>query len=150
MDLSLIAEELAAGLRSDDSSRSVEFRIQPGLSAWGDEGLLRLALDNLIGNAWKYSQNEPQAVIEFGCDSLEDEPTFFVRDNGAGFDPRFSDNLFKAFGRLHNSKEFAGTGVGLETVKRVIDRHKGTIYGTGEVGKGAAFFFTLGQRPKKD
>ncbi len=142
VDLSDIAHQVIEDLRSGDE-RPVEVTIQPGLHAQGDPNLLRLALENLLGNAWKFTRKTPQPRIEFGTVKKEGEPVYFVRDNGAGFDANYAERLFGAFQRLHDSNEFEGTGVGLATVQRVVRRHGGNIRGEGEMGKGATFYFTL-------
>jgi light-regulated signal transduction histidine kinase (bacteriophytochrome) len=120
----------------------VEFVIADGLTASGDPHLLQLVLENLLGNAWKYTSLKPAACIEFGRTVADGEAAYFVRDNGAGFNMAYSDKLFGAFQRLHGS-EFEGTGIGLATVKRIIHRHGGTVWGEGSVGQGAVFYFTL-------
>ena len=144
VDLTAIAADIAARLREQDSSRSVEWRIQPGLKGQGDPRLLRIALDNLLGNAWKFTSKRDGAVIEFSQETRPGEPPAFrVRDNGAGFDMAHSSKLFGAFQRLHGMQEFAGTGIGLATVQRIIHRHGGRVWAEGAVGQGATFFFTL-------
>jgi hypothetical protein len=144
VDLSGIARDVAAKLREASPSRRAEVLVADGLEADGDPNLLRIALVNLIGNAWKYSAKKEAARIEVG--SFLDGAgarTFFVKDNGAGFDMAYSDKLFGAFQRLHAQAEFDGTGVGLATVQRIILRHGGKIWAEGAVGKGATFYFTL-------
>ena len=120
--------------------------IEPELFADCDPHLAQIALENLLGNAWKYSRNTQQPRIEFGRvpSSETNAPTFFVRDNGAGFDMSRSDRLFKPFTRLHQPSEFQGSGIGLATVHRIIERHGGQIFGKGEVGRGAVFQFRFG------
>jgi len=110
---------------------------------WTDRGLQRVALTNLLENAWKYSANEPRSVIEVGLVQVEGESAFFVRDNGCGFDMSYSEKLFQPFQRLHAVGEFEGTGVGLATVQRAVRRHGGEIWGESSVGEGATFYFTL-------
>jgi PAS domain S-box-containing protein len=142
VNLSSLANEIAAELSNSDSTRAVQFRIAPNCSARGDPNLVRLALDNLLRNAWKFSGKCNEARIEFGrIDGPE--PAFYVRDNGAGFDTAFSKKLFGVFQRLHKTSEFPGTGVGLATVMRIINRHGGRIWATGAVNQGATFYFTL-------
>ncbi|GLI37243.1 CHASE domain-containing protein [Geobacter hydrogenophilus] len=144
VDLSAMAREIAADLQGGDPGRSVTFRIADGVVAPGGAGLLRVVLENLLGNAWKYTGGKEGALIEFGVEAKEGERLFFVRDNGAGFDMRYADRLFGVFQRLHSAAEFEGTGVGLATVRRIILRHGGRIWAEGSVGRGATFFFTLG------
>jgi PAS domain S-box-containing protein len=140
VDLSRIAGEVAENLRSRDYGREVTFEISPGLVAEGNPSLVKLALENLMDNAWKFtSKNEGGATIEFG----REDDAFFVRDDGAGFEMDYAHKLFGAFQRLHDSEEFEGTGVGLATVARAIHRHGGKVWAEGEVGKGATFYFTL-------
>jgi PAS domain S-box-containing protein len=142
VNLSSLARNIAANLTNSDSTRCVEFVIAPECSAHGDSRLLRMALDNLLSNAWKFSAKRVQGRIEFG--RIESpEPTFFVRDNGAGFDMAYARKLFGVFQRLHAASEFPGTGVGLATVQRIMTRHGGRAWATGEVNQGATFYFTV-------
>jgi PAS domain S-box-containing protein len=144
INLSAMAEAIAAELRRLEPARTVEVVIAPALRASGDARLMRVVLENVLGNAWKFSVEKPQARIEFGVQTEPDgTPVFFVRDNGAGFDMRYADKLFGAFQRLHRMSEFPGTGIGLATVQRIIHRHGGRVWAEGEVGQGATFFFTL-------
>jgi signal transduction histidine kinase len=143
VDLSLIAREIASDLQKSDPSRSAEFVITPGMMVNGDKQLLHLALQNLLNNAWKFSRNGKQALIEFGVESTDGKQVYFVRDNGAGFDMTYVDKLFGSFQRLHSEKEFEGTGIGLATVQRIIQRHGGKIWAEGMVGAGATFYFTI-------
>ncbi len=144
VDLSARTREIAAELGKSQPERDVEFVIADGLIANGDARLLRLALENLLGNSWKFTSREERARIEFGSTALEGrERVYFVRDNGVGFDETYADKLFGAFQRLHAAEEFEGTGIGLATVQRVVHRHGGRIWAKGEVGQGATFFFTL-------
>lgn len=143
VDLSDVANSVAAELRKSGPDRQVEFRVAEGLTVKGDSRLLRVAVENLLSNAWKYTSAHPRARIEFGCKADNGKPVYFVRDDGAGFDARYSDRLFGAFQRLHTEMEFPGTGVGLATVQRIIHRHGGEIWAEGAVEKGATFFFTL-------
>ena len=142
VNLSDLVGSIAADLVKSEPGRVVEFVIAPDIQARGDERLLRVALDNLLQNAWKFSSREPRARIEFGL-TAEPESAFYVRDNGAGFDMAYADRLFGVFQRLHSLREFPGTGVGLATVQRIINRHGGRVWATGAVNQGATFFFTL-------
>jgi len=143
VDLTAIAEEIVGELRTADPERSVDIRITSQLNAIGDPYLLRIVLENLLNNAWKYSGKREHAVIEFGMCNQDGESCFFVRDNGAGFDMAYANKLFGAFQRLHDAKEFMGTGVGLATVQRIIHRHGGRIWVAAAVDQGATFYFTL-------
>jgi light-regulated signal transduction histidine kinase (bacteriophytochrome) len=146
VDLSALATEMAATLRQHDPGRAAEIVIAPGLTARGDPVLLRTVLQNLLGNAWKFTAKTAAARIEFGQARRDDgRPAFFVRDNGAGFDRAFAAKLFLPFQRLHRQEEFAGTGIGLSLVKRIITRHGGEVWAEGEVGQGATFWFTLAE-----
>ena len=142
VDLSQLAHYIADDLRREQPARSVQFHIHAGMSTQGDPTLLRVVLENLLGNAWKYTSKQPQAEIWFTPHS-ELAHTYTVRDNGAGFDMRFADRLFGVFQRLHSANDFAGTGVGLASVKRIVQRHGGEIWAQAEVGRGAAFHFSL-------
>jgi signal transduction histidine kinase len=142
VDLSKLAEAIAAGLCQAEPKRSVKFILKPGLVAQGDERLLRIVLENLFRNAWKFTLQQTKPRIEFGFVS-EPTPAFFVRDNGAGFDMAYADRLFRVFQRLHSATEFPGTGVGLATVQRIINRHGGRIWAEGVVNQGATFNFSL-------
>jgi PAS domain S-box-containing protein len=139
VDLSAAAQSFVADLQSIEPARTVRFAIAPGLRATGEPLLLRAVLENLIGNAWKFTRRKPQALIEFGRNGEE----FFIRDNGAGFDMAYANKLFGAFQRLHTADEYEGTGIGLATVARVVHRHGGKIRAEGTVGAGATFWFTL-------
>ena len=143
VDLSRMAEIAAEALKKIQSDRKAEFVIEKGLTAEGDERLLRVALDNLLGNAWKYTGKRPQARIEVGRTNHGGRPAYFVRDNGAGFNMAYAHKLFGAFQRLHSVSEFPGTGIGLATVQRIIHRHGGRVWAESEVDKGATFYFTL-------
>jgi len=142
VDLGAIARRVAAGLREREPDRDVEVRIG-GARAQGDARLLRIVLDNLLGNAWKFTAGTPGAVIEFGAVDEDGSRSFFVRDNGAGFDMAYADKLFGPFQRLHHDDEFVGTGIGLATVQRIIRRHGGDIRAEGTPGAGATFTFTI-------
>ena len=143
VDLSQLAAFVIDDLRRAAPERPVEVQIDPDLRVRGDPTLLRLVLENLLGNAWKYSGQNPRARIEFGCSSGDGRRVFAVRDNGAGFDMRVADRLFGLFQRLHSAKDFPGTGVGLASVRRIVQRHGGEVWAEAEPGRGAAFFFTL-------
>ena len=143
VDLSKIARDIATELQRSTPERPVEFAITPGLEARGDVRLLRVALENLLRNSWKYTAKQPQPRVEFGTADGNGERVFMVRDNGAGFDMQYADKLFGVFQRLHSADEFEGTGVGLATVRRIITRHGGRIWAEGVVDRGATFYFTL-------
>jgi signal transduction histidine kinase len=143
VDLSSLAQEIYSHLRATNPARQVEFKITPGLMAEGDEGLLRVVLENLLGNAWKFSGTRQQATIEFGREKKNNEMTYFVRDNGVGFDVKYAEKLFAPFQRMHDESRFPGTGVGLATVQRIIRRHGGRIWVEAAVEQGASFYFVL-------
>jgi signal transduction histidine kinase len=143
VNLSEIASQFAAELRARHMERQVEFVIMEGLAVRGDQRLLRIALANLLENAWKFSSKKAHSCIEFGKAQHNGRDAFFVRDNGAGFDMAYADKLFGAFQRLHSMTEFDGTGIGLATVQRIINRHDGDIWAEGAVGQGATFYFSL-------
>ncbi len=148
VDLSVLASGIAKELQNSQPEREVEFVIEEGVTAWGDARLLLVALENLLGNACKFTSKTPGGRIEFG---VEQGPggAYYVRDNGAGFDMNYAGKLFGAFQRLHGSGEFEGTGIGLATVQRIIHRHGGRVWAEGEVGRGAVFYFTLGGMPTR-
>lgn len=143
VDLSRLAGDVLAELRGRDPGREVGVAIQPGVAGEADAVLVRSVLENLLGNAWKFTAKTPDARIEFGTVSIDGENVYFVKDNGAGFDMAYSDKLFGAFQRLHDQREFPGTGVGLATVARVVHRHGGRVWAEGRPGEGATFYFTL-------
>ncbi len=143
VDLSEIAESIGAVLKREQPERQVDLSVSPGMVAQGDARLLRIAVENLLANAWKFTSRRERAQIEFGIMESSDHPAYYVRDNGAGFDGAYGDRLFVPFQRLHNEADFPGTGVGLATVQRIIQRHGGRVWAEGEVDKGATFFFTL-------
>lgn len=146
VNLSAVARDVSEVLKETRPGRDAEFVIAEGLLATGDERLLYAALQNLLDNAWKFTEKSGAARIEFGLAEVRGGPAYFVRDNGAGFDMAYSGKLFGLFQRLHGINEFEGTGIGLATVSRIIDRHGGRIWAEGEVGKGAVFYFTLGEK----
>ena len=143
VDLSALAKAVAEDLRHDQPERQAEFVISEDLLVSGDPVLLRAVMENLLGNAWKFTKTRSRARIEFGVSEADGTPAYFVRDNGIGFDMAYAGKLFGAFQRLHSSSEFEGTGIGLATVQRIIHRHGGRVWAKGEVGVGATFFFTL-------
>ena len=143
VDLSRIVRHIERDLRRTDPKRQVHFEIAEGAVAIGDEQLLRIALENLVGNSWKFTRKKKRARIEFGYRQENGETVFYVKDNGAGFDMRYVHKLFGAFQRLHSPNEFEGSGVGLATVQRIIHRHGGRIWAEGKPGKGATFYFTI-------
>jgi light-regulated signal transduction histidine kinase (bacteriophytochrome) len=145
VDLSALASAILERLRESDPGRVVETRVRPGVTAIGDGRLLRIALANLLENAWKFTAREPVGRIEFGMTTAGGESTYFVRDNGAGFDMEHADRLFGPFQRLHLATEFPGSGIGLATVQRIIHRLGGRVWAEGLVGQGATFSFTLGR-----
>jgi len=144
VELSTIADNVIGTLRFREPGRQVEVKIERGIEVHGDPGLLRSAMENLLSNAWKYTAKNPNAVIEFGRVQQGGARTFVVRDNGAGFDMKYSAKLFEPFQRMHTEQEFAGHGIGLATVQRIIHRHSGKIWAEAEPGKGASFYFTVG------
>ncbi|HEY6872699.1 MAG TPA: response regulator [Geobacteraceae bacterium] len=146
VDLSRLARSVSRDLLLRNPERTVTFRIAEGVMADGDAKLLRVVLENLLGNAWKYTGTRHGAVIEFGVLEQGGEAVHFIRDNGVGFDMASAERLFGAFQRLHDAEEFEGIGIGLATVERIIQRHGGRVWAEGEEGKGATFYFTLGSQ----
>jgi light-regulated signal transduction histidine kinase (bacteriophytochrome) len=143
VDLSRMARGIAAELQKSQPGRRVTFRIDDGLTARCDARLIKVVFENLLGNAWKFTGKKEIATIEFGTMQAGGTFTYFVRDDGAGFDMAFSDKLFATFHRLHLEKEFPGTGIGLSIVQRIIRRHGGSVWAEGEVERGATIYFTL-------
>ena len=144
VDLSRIAQEKATELHRTEPGRKAVFRIAPQLQVQGDPQLLYIALENLIGNAWKYTARVPETVIEFGSFTCsEGDRVFFLKDNGAGFNSERLEELFKPFKRLHSAQDYPGTGLGLATVRRIMRRHNGRVWAEGKPGCGATFFFTI-------
>jgi PAS domain S-box-containing protein len=143
IDLSALARSVATEIQRTHPDRKVDFVIASGIIGVGDGSLVRVALENLIGNAWKFTSRQPAPRIEFGAVDQSGSTVYFVRDNGAGFDMTYADKLFGAFQRLHTNEEFPGTGVGLPTVQRIVRRHGGKVWAEGAVDKGAVFYFTL-------
>ncbi len=151
VDLSALAREIAAEIQKSRPDREAMFVIAEDLVAEGDPRLLRVALENLLGNAFKFTSKKVVATIEFGAASYEGgDVAYYVRDDGVGFDPRYAEKLFGAFQRLHGADEFEGTGIGLATVARIVHRHGGRVWAEGAVGEGATFFFTLGGRHRQE
>ncbi|MBW8723256.1 MAG: histidine kinase, partial [Polaromonas sp.] len=145
VDLSALATALLDGRREREPERQVQIRVEPGLVGQGDPRLLKQVLDNLLGNAWKFSAKQELTDISFGHEVNEaGETVYFVRDGGAGFDMAYAEKLFGAFQRLHSLSEFAGTGIGLATVHRIVARHGGRVWAQSSLGHGATFYFTLG------
>jgi signal transduction histidine kinase len=143
VDLSRLAGELADELRAQDPARATEFVLADGLVVDGDRTLLRLVLQNLLGNAWKFSAKVARPRVEFAARAENGRTVYLVRDNGAGFDMRFAEKMFGLFQRFHSSNEFPGTGVGLATVQRIVRKHGGRIWADSQPGQGATFSFTL-------
>lgn len=143
VDLSSLATLVFNDIQSSDPQRKVTFTAQPEVIVQGDPRLLRIALENLIGNAWKFTSKVPEAHIEFGSDLRQGKTIYYIKDNGAGFDMNYVGRLFTAFQRLHGDREFKGSGIGLATVSRIIRRHHGTIGAESELGRGATFYFSL-------
>ncbi|HYW38743.1 MAG TPA: PAS domain S-box protein [Terriglobales bacterium] len=143
VDISHLAQEIVAQLRSSEPSRRVAVDIAPNLKVSGDRHLLRAMLENLLGNAWKFTSKRSDARIEVGVTGCGSELAYFVRDNGAGFDVQYADKLFGVFQRLHSDREYPGTGVGLAAAQRVVSKHGGRIWAEAAVGQGATFYFVL-------
>ncbi|NVN89308.1 MAG: PAS domain-containing protein [Desulfuromonadales bacterium] len=143
VDLSALADEIAEELRSGEPDRHADFFIAPCLMVRGDPALFRIAMQNLLANAWKFTSLKEYTRIEFGAKDIKGEKVFYVSDNGAGFDMAYGDKLFGVFQRLHGAKEFPGTGIGLAIVQRVISRHGGRVWAEAEVDKGATLYFVV-------
>lgn len=142
--ISSLAASVVAELKKSEPERKVEIAVQEGLRAKGDPVLLRAVLENLIQNSWKFTRRTPEPKIEFGEAGTDGgRIIFYVRDNGVGFDMKYADRLFRPFQRLHSEEEFPGTGIGLATVQRIIQKHGGRVWTEARVGKGATFYFTL-------
>ena len=145
LNLSSMAEDILNNLQHYNADRKISIVIKPKLMANADHRLIHVLLENLIGNAWKYTAKTDNASITFDVTTDENgKPVFCLRDNGAGFDMEYAEKLFTAFKRLHSEKEFEGTGIGLATAQRIINRHSGRIWAESEPGKGATFFFSVG------
>ncbi|HEV3040881.1 MAG TPA: response regulator [Candidatus Angelobacter sp.] len=143
VDLSDLAREIASRLQASEPGRDAAFVIAPNLIAKADRGLLQVVLENLLGNAWKFTSKRPRTSIELGVQHHANQTIYFVRDNGAGFDMKYADKLFGAFQRLHYENEFPGTGIGLATVQKIIHRHGGRVWAESQAGQGATFYFVL-------
>jgi light-regulated signal transduction histidine kinase (bacteriophytochrome) len=143
LDLSDMARKIVGDLAKDEPTRNVKVTIAPNMTTEGDKNLLSLALQNLLGNAWKYSSKTAKPQIEMGITDHNGKQAYFVRDNGVGFDMAYANKLFQPFQRLHKATEFAGTGIGLASVQRIIRRHGGEVWAESRVGEGATFYFTL-------
>jgi len=143
VNLSEAARRVAEELSASDLEREAEWRIEPDVIVSADAVLLQSVLENLLGNAWKFTSKHSRATIEVGTIDIDGERVIFVRDDGAGFDMQYAAKMFGAFQRLHSGEEFGGTGIGLATVKRIVDKHGGRIWAEGEPEQGATFYFTL-------
>ena len=143
VDLSELVRSITDQLRQSQSERDVEVTIRDAVVAQGDKRLLTIALENLLGNAWKFTAKQAQGKIEFGLTEQDGNRVYFVHDSGVGFDMKYAQKLFTPFHRLHSEKDYPGTGIGLSTVQRIIQRHGGRIWAEAEIGKGATFYFTL-------
>jgi two-component system, NtrC family, sensor kinase len=143
LDLSELAQVVVAELRGREPERSIEVRIQEDMSIEGDRRLMQVVLENLLGNAWKFTCKVPAARIDFGADDSSEARQYHIQDNGAGFEMAYAEKLFRPFQRLHSEEDFPGTGIGLATVQRIIERHGGRVWAEGAVGAGARFLFTL-------
>jgi len=145
-DLSLLATSVLERLAAEQPERTVETIVARKCLVNADPGLMQIVVQNLLRNAWKFTGRTDHARIEFGCSQQDNVSVFYIRDNGAGFNQRFAEKLFKPFQRLHATSDFPGTGIGLATVERIIRRHGGEVWAEGEVDKGATFYFTLEPR----
>lgn len=143
VDLSAIAESIATGLKAGDPQRNVQFSIERGLIVRGDPRLLKIALEHLFGNAWKFTSKHAAAKIELGSEQRDGRRLLYVRDDGAGFDEAFAQKMFSPFQRLHPDREFEGTGIGLAIVKRIIHRHDGRVWAVGKVEEGTTVYIEM-------
>jgi len=148
IDLSRLVLESVDKCKDQELRQNIKVTVEPDLLTRGDPDLLSIAIDNLVANAWKYTRNNKLAEIEFGAINNKDKISYFIKDNGAGFDMKYADKLFSPFQRLHPPEEFEGTGIGLATVERIIRRHGGNVWAEGHVNEGATFYFDLYQ-PKE-
>jgi len=145
VNLTVLARRIAEGLRATSPDRDVDFIVEDDIRGTGDANLLAVVLENLLGNAWKYTAKRAHAEIRFGREERDGKQTYYVRDNGAGFDMTVAPKLFTPFQRFHSASEFEGTGIGLATVRRVVQRHDGHVWADGTIDGGATFYFTLGR-----
>jgi len=143
VDLAALAGDIAEELQRQSPGRKARFDIAPNLMVEGDKGLLRIVLDNLLGNAWKFTSKREEAHIALSAEARDNHTVYVVADNGAGFDMAYADKLFGVFQRLHDTSEFPGTGIGLATVQRILHKHGGRIWAESEAGAGTRFYFTL-------
>jgi len=143
LDLAALVGAVFDDLRREEPGRAVELVNAAAAPCQADAGLMRIVLENLVRNAWKFTKKRADAKVEFGVGQEHGEAVYFVRDNGAGFDPRYGDNLFQPFRRLHAASEFEGNGIGLAIVQRIIRRHGGRVWAESRLGEGATFYFTL-------
>ena len=143
INLTEVVQTIGTKIKKDELKRNVKFVISPGISAYGDEKLLSIMMENLLENAWKFTGKIPEAQIEFGVTERDGHKTYYLRDNGVGFDMSDAELMFVPFNRLRKSADFEGTGIGLALVRRIIERHGGRIWAESEVDKGATFYFTL-------
>jgi light-regulated signal transduction histidine kinase (bacteriophytochrome) len=150
VDLEQVVRDIIKRMREREPDRQIEVVCAALPRIRGDQRLLSIALHNLLENAWKYTSRRPQARVEVGCLTEGDRTVFHVRDNGAGFDMQYAEHLFEPFRRLHSPKEFSGTGIGLATVARVVERHGGQIWAQASLDAGATFFFTLAPKTARD
>lgn len=146
VDVSVLAQAALDDLSTTEPDRSVEIDVQPGIIVPGDPQLLRLLVENLVANAWKYTRGSTPGRIDMGHYLREGRHHCYVRDNGTGFDPRHTGKLFQPFQRLHNDQEFEGSGIGLATVRRIVERHRGSVWAEGVLGQGATFWFSIPER----
>jgi light-regulated signal transduction histidine kinase (bacteriophytochrome) len=146
VNLSGMARELAEELKRSEPARQVKFKIEDGVFAYGDAGLLRVVMGNIIGNAWKYSARNETTTIEFNMMGHEGKQVYFVRDNGTGFDMAEADRIFHPFHRLHSREEYSGHGIGLAMVQRIIQRHGGRVWAEAKPEEGATFYFSLPEK----
>jgi len=143
VDMTAIANDILYRLKESEPRRNVQCTVKKGLLVQGDSHLLEMVLLNLLENAWKYTSKNSESMIEFGSNEVSGEHIYYVKDNGVGFDMKYQSSLFKPFSRLYTGKDFEGTGIGLATVQRIIQRHGGQVWASAEPGRGATFLFTL-------